>query len=150
MVDVGATYRAHHGSSVYAAVMSRELNDGDRVVRVTDGFFVCTPFAPQWSGEAWILPREEVARFDEIDPAEVTAFAEVLGDLLGRVERALDHPSINVLVLSAPLVDEAAKGFRWHARIQPRLTTPGGFELASGVSITSMTPESVAEILRGG
>ena len=115
---------------------------GDRLVEETGRVVAITPYAPQWSGETWIVPREPGESLGEVDDDDLVAFADVLRDTLRRVAHAFDNPSVNVLILSAPLRAESARGFRWHVRIQPRMTTPGGFELASGMSITTLAPEA--------
>jgi hypothetical protein len=37
---------------------------------------------------------------------------------------------------------------RWHLRIVPRLSTPAGFELATGISVNDHPPEQAAARLR--
>jgi len=147
-LNVAAAYWKRHGRSVYADVVAREIEVGDRLVEETGRFVAITPYAPQWSGETWIVPREPGESLGEVDDDDLAAFAEVLRDTLRRVAHAFDNPSVNVLILSAPLRAESARGFRWHVRIQPRMTTPGGFELASGMSITTLAPEAVSDALR--
>jgi len=44
--------------------------------------------------------------------------------------------------------DESRSYFLWHLRILPRLTTPGGFELSSGLSVNTVLPEGAADYLR--
>jgi UDPglucose--hexose-1-phosphate uridylyltransferase len=41
-----------------------------------------------------------------------------------------------------------ADAFHWFVRIVPKLTTPAGFELASGMSINTVAPEDAAAALR--
>jgi UDPglucose--hexose-1-phosphate uridylyltransferase len=36
----------------------------------------------------------------------------------------------------------------WHVQIQPRLTTPAGFEMGSGVRINPSLPEADAAFLK--
>jgi len=148
LLDVAADYHARHGRSVYDDVIEREIQTGERMVAATDRFVVLTPYAPQWAGETWIVPREPAVSFGESDDDTLAAFAAVLRETFQRVAVAFDDPSVNVLVHSAPLRDLKAPGFRWHVRIQPRLTTPGGFELATGMAITMVAPERAAEGMR--
>jgi UDPglucose--hexose-1-phosphate uridylyltransferase len=147
-LEVAVAYWEHHGRSVYDDVAARELKVGERLVEETSRFVVLTPYAPQWSGETWIVPRVPGGDFGKVDDDSIEAFAEVLRDTLYRVAQAFDDPPINVLIVSAPLRTENAEGFRWHVRIQPRMTTLGGFELVSGMSITTLVPEAVADALR--
>jgi galactose-1-phosphate uridylyltransferase len=61
-----------------------------------------------------------------------------------------DRPDYNVVIFTAPLRSERLGFFSWHARIQPRITVRGGFELATGTAITVIAPEEVADLLRAG
>jgi len=38
--------------------------------------------------------------------------------------------------------------FLWHVEITPRITTPAGFELGSGILVNPCVPEEAAEYLR--
>jgi UDPglucose--hexose-1-phosphate uridylyltransferase len=44
--------------------------------------------------------------------------------------------------------EEGNEHFLWHIRILPRLTTPAGFELGSGMSINTVLPEEATTYLR--
>ena len=130
-------------------LISRELDDGARVVEATDHFAVLTAFAPQWMGETWIVPRAPMAGLPHLDDARLDALAGTLWRTLRRVAGALDEPALNVVVHSAPLgVGAASEAFRWHVRLQPRLGTPAGFELGSGVAVVTLAPEAAAEAFR--
>jgi len=43
---------------------------------------------------------------------------------------------------------EVAVQHLWHLEIIPRLTTPAGFELGSGILVNPCVPEEAAEFLR--
>jgi UDPglucose--hexose-1-phosphate uridylyltransferase len=148
LLNVAADYFGRHGRSVYGDVVDWEIETGERLVAVTDQFAAITPYAPQWAGETWVVPREPAVSFGESDDDKLAAFAAVLRETFHRVAVAFDDPSVNVLVHSAPLRDLKAPGFRWHVRIQPRLTTPGGFELATGMAIVTVAPEGAAERMK--
>jgi len=60
----------------------------------------------------------------------------------------LDDPDYNYVIHSAPPGDEGLPYFLWHLQIVPRLTTPAGFELGSGISVNPSSPETTAASLR--
>jgi len=49
---------------------------------------------------------------------------------------------------TAPLDDGKVRYFLWHIDVLPRLATPAGFELGSGMSINTVLPEDAADALR--
>jgi len=54
-------------------------------------------------------------------------------------------PQLNLWVRTAPL---GAEEFCWHIDIVPRLTIRAGFELGTGVEISTYAPERAASDLR--
>jgi UDPglucose--hexose-1-phosphate uridylyltransferase len=148
MLDVARAYHSSRGGSVYTDLLADEVAAGTRIVATTEDYVTLTPYAPQWPGETWVLPRRGGGRFESLEDDAVSAFAAALHDALRRVARIFDDPDCNVAVYSAPFASEAGGGFSWHVRIQPRLTVPGGFELATGMAITVLAPEDAAAALR--
>ncbi len=148
MLEVAHAHWKHHGRSVYADVLAAEREAGVRVIAEPKGFLMFAPYAPQWSGETWVVPEAGGASFGAATEGELGAFAAALHDALVRTVAGLGDPDCNVVIHSAPLGMEQLGYFTWHARIQPRLTVPGGFELASGTAITTMAPEQTAVLLR--
>jgi UDPglucose--hexose-1-phosphate uridylyltransferase len=73
----------------------------------------------------------------------------VLQDTLRRVSIGLNDPDYNYIIRSAPIEDTNVKYDHWYAVIVPKLTTPAGFELGTGIYINSTLPEQCAEFLRG-
>jgi len=148
MLEVAAAYEKASGRSVYADVLAAEREAEVRLIDELEGCLVFAPYAPQWSGETWVVPESEGASFGAASDQGLTAFAAALHDALARTAAALSEPDCNVVIHSAPFGMKSLEYFTWHARIQPRLTVPGGFELASGTAITTMAPEQTAMLLR--
>lgn len=65
-----------------------------------------------------------------------------------KLYRGLDNPDYNLTIDSAARGAEADQSFMWHIRIAPRLVTPAGFELGSGMAINPVLPEDAVEYLR--
>jgi UDPglucose--hexose-1-phosphate uridylyltransferase len=72
----------------------------------------------------------------------------VLRTVLGKLHRHLDNPDYNLLVRSHPLESRANRHYHWYIVIIPKLATPAGFEISTGIYINSMKPEDAAPILR--
>jgi UDPglucose--hexose-1-phosphate uridylyltransferase len=73
----------------------------------------------------------------------------MLKTVLMKLRTALGDPDFNLTIDAAPRFEEDGEYFLWHIRILPRLSTPAGFELGSGMSINTALPEEAAEYLRG-
>jgi UDPglucose--hexose-1-phosphate uridylyltransferase len=86
--------------------------------------------------------------FGDATDAALDELALVLRKVLAGLARAVDDPDYNLVVHSAPPGDEGREYFIWHVRIVPRLATPAGFELGSGMAVNPASPEDTAMILR--
>lgn len=76
------------------------------------------------------------------------SLARILGTALAKLHAGLRNPDFNLTINTVPRGDENKKYFLWHIDILPRLTTPAGFELGSGMSINTVLPEEAAAFLR--
>jgi UDPglucose--hexose-1-phosphate uridylyltransferase len=75
-------------------------------------------------------------------------FAWVLKTTLFKLYRGLNNPDYNYIIHTAPTKDEHEEYFHWHLQILPRLVTPAGFELGTGIFINTALPEETAEFIR--
>jgi UDPglucose--hexose-1-phosphate uridylyltransferase len=73
----------------------------------------------------------------------------VLQDTLKRLYVGLNDPDYNYIIRSAPIEDREVKYHHWYVVVVPKLTTPAGFEIGTGIYINTTLPEQCAEFLRG-
>ncbi|GIV80282.1 MAG: hypothetical protein KatS3mg050_4809 [Litorilinea sp.] len=106
------------------------------------------PFAPQAPYETWILPNRHVAAFGDVADEELSDLAVVLRDTLRALTAQLQGLDFNYVIQTAPVGEAHLNYYLWHVQIVPRLTTPAGFELGSGISISTALPEETARLLR--
>jgi UDPglucose--hexose-1-phosphate uridylyltransferase len=127
------------------AVVRRERG-GARVVEETDALLVTCPWASAAPYEALILPTAHRSRFEQGGESDDLAVAGALRRLLRRFSAAVGAKAPYNLVLHSapPGVDD----FHWHLHLIPRLTTYGGFELATGIIINVVDPDHAAASLR--
>ncbi len=145
---VAADYFDLTGCSLYRLMLQDELARKTRIVAVNDHFAVLLPYASHLPFETWILPLQHQSSFCLVEPQRLWSLAAILQLALQRLNRALDNPAFNLTIDSAPRGNEFQECFSWHIRILPRLTTPAGFELGSGMSINTVLPEEAAGYLR--
>lgn len=136
------------GTCLYLEILERELNDGRRIVLENERYVVFQPFAAISPFETWIMPRVHCSSFGEASDRDLDDLAVVLRKALGGLRRELGDPDYNYVIRSAPPRDEGQAYFVWHVQIVPRLTTPAGFELGSGIPVNPSLPEETAATLR--
>jgi UDPglucose--hexose-1-phosphate uridylyltransferase len=138
------------GDSIYDVILSEELASGKRLVVANQEFVAYLPYAGHLPFETWIVPRRIQASFRLLQSDQIRPLAEILQTVLMKLYVGLENPDFNLTVDTASRSDEDQPFFRWHIRILPRLSTAAGFELGSGMSITTVLPEDAADFLRGG
>ncbi|MHB9025230.1 MAG: galactose-1-phosphate uridylyltransferase [Armatimonadota bacterium] len=134
---------------VYCDILDYERKAGTRVVTENEHFLAFTPYASSVPYEVWLLPKHHRATFGTVEGDEVADLASSLHDLLARLWRLLDDPDYNYVINTAPEHLAQVPFYHWHLAIYPRLTTPAGFEIGSGIGINILPPEAAAEQLRG-
>lgn len=134
---------------LYCDLLEGEIADGSRIVCENSGFVAVTPFASRLPFQIRIMPRRHSSSFLLAPESDLPALAGILRAVLHRLHAALDNPPFNLTFNNAPLGDEHKKYFLWHIDVLPRLSTPAGFELGSGMAINTVLPEAAAEALRG-
>lgn len=136
------------GECLYCAMVEAERDAAVRMVAENAHFTAFVPYAAHLPFETWILPRVHQASFGLIEEHQFRPLAEILKTVLTKLRLRLGDASFNLTIDTAPRGDERKGYFLWHLRILPRLTTPAGFELGSGMSINPVLPEEAAEFLR--
>jgi UDPglucose--hexose-1-phosphate uridylyltransferase len=137
--------RLQEAGCAACAVVERERG-GDRQVEDAGELLTICPWASSMPYEALLLPPAHQARFELRDEAGDLEMAGALGRMLRRFGGAVASGAPYNLVLhtAPPGVDD----FHWHLHLLPRLTTYGGFELATGIIINVVDPDHAAAGLR--
>jgi UDPglucose--hexose-1-phosphate uridylyltransferase len=147
--DVAHEYYADLGRCLYCDLINFDLEKGDkRIIATTDNFLVIHPYASHVPYETWILPRLHHASFGLFPTSFLPDLARVVKDVAFCLYRGLDNPAYNLIVDSTTTDDEEDPYYHWHIRIIPRLTTIAGFEMGSGIYISTALPEETAEYMR--
>ncbi len=136
------------GKCLFCELM-REEEKGDRLLLTNQSFVSFLTFAPRYPFESWVLPRDHLSRFEEIEEGDLHLLADLLNRLLNAYFHAFLDPPYNLILHTSPCQRDTQDYYHWHLEILPRLNTWGGFEMASGMIITTALPEEGAEFLRG-
>jgi UDPglucose--hexose-1-phosphate uridylyltransferase len=147
--DVAHEYYADLGRCLYCDLIAWDLEKGNsRRVATTDDFLVIHPYASHVPYETWILPRLHHASFGLFPTKNLPELAKVVKDVAFCMYKGLDNPAYNLIVDSTTTDDEEDPYYHWHIRIIPRLTTIAGFEMGSGIYISTALPEETAGYMR--
>jgi len=94
------------------------------------------------------MPKRHQPSFGQVREEDLRQLAQVLRRTLRALYDRLGDPDFNYIIHSAPAEDENKDYYLWHIQILPRLSTIAGFELGSGVYISTMLPEQSAATMR--
>jgi UDPglucose--hexose-1-phosphate uridylyltransferase len=126
---------------LYCELLGAELAVGKHVVLQSTCFAVVDPFASQVPFETWIIPKQHNPAFGNVGSEQLDDLSGVLGKVLRAFNNGLGNPDYNLIVHTAPVEDEHRPYFLWHTEIRPRFTTIAGFELGTGIYISTALPE---------
>ncbi|KAF8714184.1 hypothetical protein HU200_028197 [Digitaria exilis] len=127
-----------------------DFRSKDILISETPNFSAIVPFAASYPFEIWIIPRQHLSYFHEIDQDKALDLGSLLKTMLQKLSKQLNDPPFNFMIHSAPfgLSSSCLPYAHWFLQIVPQLSVIGGFELGSGCYINPVFPEDAAKILR--
>ena len=146
LVDEQAGFDRFAGACLLCTTVEAEAEAGHRLVHTDEEVVTLCPF---WSGapyELLLLPRAHAAFVDRAGAASVESMGRAVRDALSRLRRVVGDVAYNVVLHTAPF--RSTTEFHWHVHLVPKVTTPAGFELGTGVLINVLSPEVAAAELR--
>lgn len=147
-LDGAENYYRSNKEKVYSVIAEYEEKQGKRVVYENEHFIAFCPFASRGAFEIMILGKRPNPYFERITDEEQFACAEVLQKALQAIYAGLNDPAYNFYIHSAPCDGREYPHYQWHIEILPHTATWGGFELSTGIEISTIEPEVAAEYLR--
>jgi UDPglucose--hexose-1-phosphate uridylyltransferase len=146
--QVATRYFDDTGHCAYVDLVQQMLRERTRLIAERGSLVAFAPFAATLPFETWIAPVAHQTSFGLCPDGDLADLAPLLRDVLGALRRSAGDPDFNLVVDSAPAIEESKPFFLWHIRVLPRITTAAGFELGSGMSINPVLPEIAAGLLR--
>lgn len=147
-VDGAKQYFLLKERCIFCDVIRQEQQSRVRIIAEDDAFITLAPYAPRFPFEAWIMPKQHGAAFEEAEPPTYQKLARALRDLLQRVDKVLTLPAYNFVLHTSPMREDTHPYFHWHLEFMPKLTKVAGFEWGTGFYINPTPPEDSAQALR--
>jgi UDPglucose--hexose-1-phosphate uridylyltransferase len=148
-------YFAGHRTALLADYLKLELEQKERVVAENASWAAVVPFWAVWPFEVLLLPKESVARMEELSEAQRDGLAEILKMVTAGYNAVFDTAfPYSMGFHGAPTDGEAHEEWTLHAHFFPPLLRSAtvrkfmvGFELL-GSPQRDITPEGAAGTLR--
>lgn len=145
---IAEAYLRRTGRCVVCDLVSAERRDGQRLIFESALFIGFVPYAAEAPYEVWLVPKQHSESFAEVETELIRDLAMALRNCLSRLAAQGCLTDYNLILQSDPETIGSEAERHWYLRIYPRLTSPGGFELGSGMAINPSLPETDAQDLR--
>lgn len=136
-----------HGKCVHCIMLKWEKEERRNIFQ-NEYFIAYAPFVPRAAFELRIFPRKHESNFEQITEIERKYLAEVLWQALHKLHKGLKDPPYNFFIHTAPCDGKDYSFYHWHIEILPKTSIWAGFELGTGIEISTIEPEEVAKFLR--
>jgi len=150
LIDEALTYEA----TIYdreSGEVRRKISVGQYVVERGERFVAIKPFASRYEWEVHIMPLVHESDFTKVTHEDLQDLAHVVKRTMKRLEKVIGGAQYNFFLHSIPRAEEYADckdSYHWHLEICPRTSIPTGFELGSGLFVSTISPEDAAKQLR--
>ena len=141
-------YFKAHKKCLACQMAKWEMKARKRIVFENKDFLVLCPFASKVAFEVIISPKKHLSYFERITEKEKWQLAEAFGKALGTIFKGLNDPSYNFYLHTSPCDGKKYDYYHWHWTILPKTSIWAGFELGTGMEISTIEPERAAEYLR--
>ena len=133
----------------HCVIIDHEIKMGECIIYENNEYVALAPFASRTAFEIRIFPKRHNPRFEEITPKERLSYAEAMRVSLLKLHKGLKNPDYNFFFHTAPPKAEKESGhYHWHCEILPKTQIWAGFEIGTGIEISTIAPEHAAEFLR--
>lgn len=130
---------------VFCDIVTQELADEERIIEENDTYIAFVYFAGRFPYETWILPKEHMSSFQNVNKKQIKDLAKIMKNTLERIKKVLGNPHYNFVIHSLPLREKETHYYHWHIEIMPKLTKVAGFEWGTGFYINPALPERAAK-----
>jgi len=142
-------YFAKHGRCGRCDIVKAERREKKRVIAENEYAIAFAPYASKKPFEVSIIPKKHSVYFRMASPAVTRGVLDALRTVMRFLKANANDPDMNVFIHDAPFGRRNYDFHHWHIELVPKISTPAGFELSTGIDINTTDPEEAAKILRG-
>jgi UDPglucose--hexose-1-phosphate uridylyltransferase len=142
-------YFGRENRCVYCDIIEKEIAAKTRLIVETERLVALAPYASRFAYETLILPKKHHHRFEDADDDTIVGLAEILKELLRKINLILDNPPYNLMLHTFSFDQGTADGYyHWHLELLPIVGRVAGFEWGAGFFINPVPPEDAATRLK--
>ena len=141
-------YFEQNKKCIHCKMLTWDRKDKKRIVYENDGYTVVCPFASRVAFEVRLYPRVHEAYFERTSEKQMELLADAFLMMMKKLYKALKDPDYNYFLHTAPADKGHYDHYHWHWEILPKTSTWAGYELGTGIEISTIEPEKAAAFLR--
>jgi UDPglucose--hexose-1-phosphate uridylyltransferase len=146
LAEEQAGFTRFAGGCLMCATVEAEEAARRRTVFSDDDAVVLCPFASGVPFEMLVVPRNHGPHLHRSRGQDLQAVGRAIKSALEQLSEQVGDVAYNLVFHSAPY--RVSGTYHWHVHVWPKLTSPAGFELGTGVMVNIVSPEVAAERLR--
>ncbi|MGL6105948.1 galactose-1-phosphate uridylyltransferase [Romboutsia sp.] len=146
-ISIAKEYYDKNNSCIYLDVIDNEIKFEKRIVHNNDKFLVIVPYVTKYTGEIRVILKEKI-RFEELNDIHIKELSSMFNKLFKNLYKVNGYSPFNLCIHTHPINIESEKYFNLHMHIYPRKYSFGGFELGSGIYVSSINPDEFAQKIR--
>ena len=104
------------------------------------------PKSTKYTGEIRIIFKNNI-RFEDIDNEDIKELSRIFKNLFSNIYKINGDLPFNIFIHTHPKNSES-EYLNVHIHIIPRKNTFGGFELSTGLYVSSIEPEDIAKKIK--
>lgn len=145
-IEISKKYYIKNKRYLYNDIINEEIKIEDRVINDSKNFLTIVPKSTKYTGEIRILFKKNI-RFENISNKEMRELAIIFKNLFINLFKVYGNFPFNIFIHSHPKNIESDY-FNVHIHIIPRKNTFGGFELGTGLYVSSIEPKDIAQKIK--
>lgn len=147
-IAAGKKYYKKKSSCFYCDMIAFEKKEKSRIVFENDEYIAFIPYAAKVPFQLNIFPKEHNHAFENITENQIKSLAATLKAVLYKLYEGQKNPPYNYFIKTSPPGAKTEDFYHMYIELIPRNTSPGGFELGTGIFINISEPEENAKVLR--
>ena len=143
---ISKKYYKDNNSYLYEDIIKTEIKEKERVVNNSKNFLTLVPKSTKYTGEVRIILKKNI-RFENIDNNHIRELSKIFRKLFLNLYKINGCLPFNIFIHTHPKNSET-EYFNVHIHIIPRKHSFGGFELSTGIYVSSIEPEDIAKKIK--
>ena len=139
-------YYIKNNRYLYDDIINEEINTKKRVINNSENFLTIVPKTTKYTGEIRILFKKNI-KFEHIRNKDIRELSSIFKRLFSNLFEINGDIPFNIFIHSHPK-DIELEYFNVHIHIISRMYRFGGFELSTGIYVSSIEPKDLADKIK--